>query len=231
VAVTLEQTLSEAENPITGKGVGIFSDMLSRGIRQGQVPARTAAAREWYRDQAKSISKAGGQSGVTGEGLIRSAASERGRTKSVSRASSPAFFGEMYTFSYDPKHKDTLPYYDRFPLIFPINKAKGGFLGINFHYLPPMQRAELMDALYSITNNKKYDESTRLKVSYDILNRASKFRMFKPALKHYLTDNIRSKFVYINPTEWDVALFLPTARFVGASKQKVYADSRKIIRG
>jgi hypothetical protein len=25
--------------------------------------------------------------------------------------------GEMYMFIYDAKHKDTLPYYDRFPLI------------------------------------------------------------------------------------------------------------------
>lgn len=233
MATTLEEILNEAKNQpgANARGVNVFSDILVRGIRQGQVPARTAAAREWYRNQAKNITKSGVKAGVSGESIIRSGTSERGRAKSIGRSSSPQFYGEMYTFAYDPKHKETLPYYDRFPLIFPINKAKDGFLGINFHYLPPTMRAQLMDALYSITNNKKYDESTRLRISYDLLNKASKFRFFKPAIKHYLANQVRSKLIYINPSEWDVALFLPTARFVGASKQKVYADSRKIIRG
>ena len=88
-----------------------------------------------------------------------------------------------------------------------------------------------MDALYGITTNKKYDETTRLRVSYDLLNSTSKYRFFKPAIKHYLTAQMRSKLIYVNPAEWDIALFLPTAKFVGASKQKVYADSRKTIRG
>lgn len=230
---TLEEILNEAENQPRGnsRGVTVFSDILAKGIRSGQVPARTAKAREWYRDQAQGITKSGVRSGVSGETFIRSATTEQGRTKSLGRANSPQFYGEMYTFAYDPKHKETLPYYDRFPLIFPINKAKDGFLGINFHYLPPIPRAQLMDALYGITNNNNYDESTRLRISYDVLNRASKYRFFKPAIKHYLTKQIRSKFIFINPAEWDIALFLPTARFVGATKQKVYADSRKTIRG
>ena len=228
MASTLQEILNEADNKRTGnsKGVRIFSDILAQGIRKGQVPARTSSAREWYRDQAAKVTKSGSKSGVSGETFIKSASKERDRLRSEIK-----FFGEMYTFAYDPKHKETLPYYDRFPLIFPINKAKGGFLGINFHYLPPMMRAELMDALYGTANNKNYDETTRLKISYDILNRASKYKFFKPAVKHYLNNHVRSRFIYINPSEWDIALFLPTARFVGATKQKVYADSRKIIRG
>ena len=39
-------------------------------------------------------------------------------------------FGDMYMMMYDPKHKRTLPYYDRFPLVIPIEPAKGGFLRI-----------------------------------------------------------------------------------------------------
>jgi hypothetical protein len=61
--------------------------------------------------------------------------------------------GKMYTFFYDPKHKETLPYYDLFPLIFVVGPAAGGFLGINLHYLPPVLRAKLMDSLYQILNN------------------------------------------------------------------------------
>lgn len=229
VVKTVEQILAEAEG-ISGnpRGASVFTDILAKGIRAGEVPARTKGAREWYRNAAQSISRTGSAaSGVSGEAFITSASRDRERSKAATRF----MVGNMYTFAYDAKHKETLPYYDMFPLIFPINKAKGGFLGINFHYLPPMMRAQLMDALYGAVNNKKYDETTRLTVSYNILNTASKYRFFKPAVKHYLTKQIRSKLVYINPSEWDIALFLPLARFAGATKQKVYADTRKAIRG
>lgn len=218
----------EAERVAKGKskGVSVFSDILAKGIRQGQVPARSKTARSWYRDQAKKITKTGtGSSGVSGAAMITSAASERGRLTSNMEP------GAMYTFAYDPKHKATLPYYDRFPLIFPINKTKGGFMGINFHYLPPMMRGQLMDALYTVSTNRTFDETTRLRVSYELLQSAAKFRFFKPALKQYLNKQMQSRFVFINPTEWDVALFLPLARFEKANKQKVYADSRKQING
>jgi len=204
--------------------VKVFDEILAKGIRAGEIPARTKAARQWYRDQASKLVKGGEKAtGISGESMVRSVGD---------RATSRPIIGNMYTFKYDPKHKDTLPYYDMYPLIFPINKAKGGILGINFHYLPPQLRAQLMDALYSTVNNKSYDENTRLRISYDILNGASKYRFFKPTIKHYLLNHMKTRLVYINPSEWDIALFLPTARFVGATKQKVYADSRKIaLRG
>jgi len=198
----------------------IFDEILLRGIRAGQAPGRTKAAREWYRKQAQGVSK-----GSVSQSKLESQLTKSGRAKGRLQ------YGNMYMFAYDPKHKDTLPYYDKFPLVFPINKAKGGFLGINLHYLPPTLRAKLMDALYSTTTNKKYDDSTRLKISYDILNSAAKFKPFKPTVKHYLSNQLQSRFLLIAPSEWDTALFLPTANFVGASKQKVWADSRKIIRG
>ena len=40
--------------------------------------------------------------------------------------------GYMDAFYYDPKHKATLPYYDKFPLIFPLSVGKDFFIGINF---------------------------------------------------------------------------------------------------
>lgn len=197
----------------------VFDDILLKGIRQGQVPARTKQARDWYRNQAKAVSR----SSISETQLIRGMGKDRYESRFR--------VGHMYTFLYDPKHKATLPYYDRFPLIFPINRAKGGFLGINFHYLPRPLRANLMDALYEVAGNQRYDETTKMQVSYSILNGAAKYREFKPTVKHYLTSQVRTKLVYIHPTEWDVALFLPTEHFEKASKGRVWADSRKIIRG
>ena len=138
--------------------------------------------------------------------------------------------GKMYTFFYDPKNKDTLPYYDQFPLIFMIGpKGSTGFLGINLHYLPPALRAKLMDSLYDTINNKRYDETTKLRINYQILSSASRFRYFKPCVKHYLSEHVQSNFLNIEPRFWDAALMLPTEKFRKATAETVWNDSRSLI--
>lgn len=193
----------------------LFDEILTKGVRGGQIPARESKARDWYRDTAQTYRR-------VNEGQLM-----RGDTE---RLTARPLTGQMYLFNYDAKHKDTLPYFDRFPLVFPFKKVKGGFYGINLHYLPLQYRAKLMDALYDVTNNNRYDETTRLRISYDILNQASRFRYFKPCVKRYLTSQLRSRFLYIYPSEWDIALFLPLERFQGASKATVFKDSRQALR-
>lgn len=136
--------------------------------------------------------------------------------------------GRMYHFYYDPKWKKVLPYYDKFPLIFPIEFYGDGFLGINFHYLHPKERAFLLDALLSTLNNKKYDETTKIKISYAILNSSKKYKWFRPCIKRYLTSHIRSKFIEVYPDEWSMAIFLNTAKFRKASKHEVWNYSKKL---
>lgn len=194
----------------------LFDEILAKGIRAGQLPARSSTAREWFRDKAQGLGK------VSESNILRD---------STERLKNRTAVGRMYFFMYDAKHKDTLPYYDKFPLIFPVDRTPDGFTGINFHYLPLQLRAQLMDALYDITNNDRYDETTKLKMSYNVLKGAQKFKLFKPTFKRYLTSQVRSRFVQIEPAEWDIALFLQTEQFIGASKTKVWADSKKIIRG
>lgn len=135
--------------------------------------------------------------------------------------------GRMYMFYYDAKYKKELPYWDRFPLIFPIEMYADGFLGINLHYISPLARAKLMDALYSTINNKKNDDTTRLTISYKILKNASQFSYFRPCVKRYLYSQVKSRYFYITPAEWDTTILLPTEQFVGADKSKVYRDSSK----
>tara|TARA_R100001510_G_C7650366_1_gene207882 strand:- start:182 stop:763 length:582 start_codon:yes stop_codon:yes gene_type:complete len=136
--------------------------------------------------------------------------------------------GRMYMFFYDPKTKDTLPYYDRFPLALLVGPAPGGYYGLNLHYLHPRIRAILLDRLMEYSVGK--DEKLRLELSYDLLKKTSKLAAFKPCFKHYLKSNIRSRMVEVEGTDWETAIFLPTERFTGASKAKVYQDSvEKII--
>lgn len=141
----------------------------------------------------------------------------------------PTVIGRMVFYQYDAKTKDDLPYWDKFPLIFVVDMAKDGWYGVNLHYLDPLHRAKLMDALYSILNNKKFDDSTKLKISYQVLKNSSKFKWFKPAFKRYLSSYVRSKFLYISPEEWPVACFLPTARFQKARDTTVWNDSNRMV--
>ncbi len=190
-----------------------FDKLLAQGVKAGQIPARTQQAREWFRETAKRTT-------VSPNRLMKEDQNKL--------TTSPAI-GHMYSFFYDPKHKKTLPYYDRFPLIFKIKNVPGGFIGMNLHYLHPKQRAQLMDALYELTNNTKYDASTKLNLSYNLLNSASKFELFKPTIKMYLNNHVRSRFLHIESVEWDMALFLAPARFEKAKAQTVWKDSRQMV--
>lgn len=194
----------------------VFDKIVVQGVKQGQIPARTQDARQWYRQTAEKIGK------INEKRLLQS---------DLTRLTTRPKIGSMYAFYYDPKWKDELPYYDRFPLVFPFQQAQGGFLGLNLHYLPLQYRAKLMDGLYEYANNSKYDESTKLKLNYQLMQKASQLRFFKPCIKHYLADHVVSKFMYIYPSEWDIALFLDTAKFVKANRAKVWKDSKAMIQG
>lgn len=194
----------------------IFGNTLQKAMRTASMEKDTEAARTWLRNKASTLRR----DPLT---LIHN---------NSSRTASLGSIGQMFLFSYDPKYKEELPYYDKFPLVFPIQGMNNGVLGINMHYLPLPYRAKLMDALYDTVTNDKLDGSTRLNISYEILNKASKFRYFKPCVKHYLNNHINSRVIYIDPREWDVALFLPLQRFQKASTGSVYRDSRnKIAKG
>lgn len=195
----------------------IFQQLADRGSEKGISQDNTLDARNWFRNTALQIKK------VDDRKVMR----EKDRlTTHMNRMS----IGRMFMFYYDAKGKDQLPYWDRFPLIFPIELYADGFLGINLHYLPPLMRAKLMNALYATLNNKNYDDSTKLKINYQILSSASKFRYFQPCIKRYLFSQVRSRYFYVKPNEWDMALMLPTERFVGANRNKVFQETRQKIR-
>ena len=135
--------------------------------------------------------------------------------------------GKMYFYFYDPKTKDTMPYYDRFPLVIPIESYNDGFLGLNLHYIAPKYRMTLLDKLSVTASNKTYDERTKLRLNYRYLANASRVFEATPCIKRYLYGHIQSRFLEITADEWDIAALLPMESFVGASTSKVYADSQE----
>lgn len=192
----------------------IFTNMLKQAADKGVAADNVVDARNWLQTKTGNLN------------------TQRELAKLKDRYRNQILIGRMYLFHYDAKHKKNLPYYDLFPLIFPFQKAPGGFLGINLHYLPFNYRALLMDGLNSlVVNAANNDETTRVRLSYQILSSMSKLRFFKPCVKHYLNSQIRSKYVYITPEEWNIALFLPLQKFNKGNIQQVYKDSVDQIRG
>lgn len=195
----------------------IFQQIAQRGKAEGLDGVKQRDARTWYRDAARSISS------VNRNSMMRD-------QDSLQNDIDTQDIGKLFMFFYDPKHKKTLPYYDVFPLIFVISMKDSGFLGLNLHYLPPYLRAKLMNELYRIASDKKYDKNTKLKVSYDILNRASRFKYFKPCVKHYLLEKVQSKYLSVDPQYWDIALMLPSERFKKDTKENVWKHSAEMVR-
>lgn len=196
----------------------IFQNLAKRGRIDNVDAMDQDDARVWFRDTARRVKN------VNRNKLMND-------PQNVVETLTTQSIGKMYSFFYDPKHKDTLPFYDQFPLIFMLGPKEEGFLGINLHYLPPVLRAKLMDALYDILNNQRFDKTTKLKISYELLNNASKFRYFRPCLKHYLFDHVQSHFLNIEPKFWDAALMLPTEKFRKADIDTVWNQSRSRVNG
>jgi hypothetical protein len=193
----------------------IFQRLELQAFRAGITP-RTKESREWFRKKIKNL-----------RSINRDALMKEDPLKQTGQE----IVGGMYMFFYDPKHKDTLPYYDTFPLVIVVGPAEGGFYGLNLHYLPPILRAKMLDALMDITSNTKFNDSTRFKMSYELLVKSSKLKYFQPCFKHYLNDQVKSKFAMVPAPEWEIATFLPTAQFKKANSKKVYFDSQKMIGG
>lgn len=177
--------------------------------KEGLTP-RTNQARAWLRMKIKDLKP-------TRAALLK----DRDRLKERS------VIGKMYFYFYDPKTKEKMKYYDRFPLVIPIESYNDGFLGLNLHYIHPKYRMTMLDKLSATANNSSYDEKTKLRVSYQYLTAASKVFEATPCIKRYLFSQIESRFLEISADEWDIAALLPMESFVGASTSKVYADSQE----
>lgn len=172
----------------------VTADLAKSGIKQ-----RTSAAQQWLREKVTALRIPSNRSNILND---------------AKRISARAFIGRMYFYHYDPKLKDILPVWDKFPLVIPIEMYDDGFLGLNLHYLNPYNRLALLDRLYDFANNDKYDDTTRLNLSYSLLSSSRRYKLIEPCIKRYLLSHIRSSLIYIEPDNWETAIFLPTEKMV-----------------
>jgi len=183
---------------------------INEQLAKAGLQPRTNQARAWLRAKINNLKPS-----------RQSLLNDKGRTRDTT------IIGRMYFYYYDPKTKESLPYYDRFPLVIPIEQYRDGFLGLNLHYIHPKQRILLLDELSEFANNSKYDATTKLRLSYDLLRRTGAAYQATPCIKRYLFAHVESRFLEITANEWDIAALIPGNNFVGASNEKVWAESRK----
>lgn len=195
--------------------MAILIDKIQKQLVKTGFENRSKKARDWLKGKARDLGKA----------------NQRNVLRDTSRKADRFLPGRMYFYMYDPKTKETLPYYDTFPLVFPIELYSDGFLGLNLHYIRPNQRLVLLDNLYSTLNNDKFDDTTKLRLNYGTLSGVSRFKEYEPCIKRYLNSHIRSNIIEISPDEWEIAALLPFDNFVNATKTKVHRDSQEIIDG
>lgn len=175
---------------------------------KGAKPVTTAEAIEWLKFH------------------VREAGRVKNSQKSFKQVSRSAEgIGRMYFFQYDPKHKKTLPYYDMFPLVIPIEQYDDGFLGLNLHYLPPMARARLLDNLMNLTRQSGSDKAY-MQLSYDMLEKVAKVKGYDACIKRYLTAHIRSSLIKVSEEYWEEAALLPVQEFRGSGTRAIWG-SRK----
>lgn len=197
--------MSSINNPIIKKLIDRYHDT-------GKQKRHTAESREWFRKEVRR-----NFSNVRTARFV----------KESKQHSMTPHIGDLYMYDYDPKYKDELPYYDKFPMVFIVDMDSKGFLGINLHYLPPKLRLVLFTKLLTIRNEKRYRQSTKLKLSWEVLKSFSQFSLVEPCVKRYLYDHLRSRFVKVDPQAWEIMISMPVERFAKASQKQVWAESVK----
>ena len=199
-----------------------IQEALKSSTRSKKTKENEKLANDWLKTKARIASKENKQRRTKRRDKLLG-----DEAKAVSDAKS----GMMYLFSYDAKHKDTLPYWDFHPVIFPLEIKGNTMLGLNMHYLPPRLRAILMDAILDLPRYKT--DKQRAQMSYDIVRAFSASDLVKPTIHKYLSNHIVSQTIEIPREEWVWVAFLPLADFRTESKNgnsslsRVYADSKR----
>ena len=186
-----------------------FLEKLRDALNKNQGTVKTRNAKDWFQRRARALKSELRNKFTQVDTADEFYAKSR---KTSKRSIGP---GSMFAYFYDPKYKKELKYYDRFPLVLVFDFKPNGFIGCNFHYLPPLLRAKLMDEIDKAKG-----------INWKALSR---IKEIKPTVKRYLYKHISSKVVEIDDDEREIALFLPTERFKKEDKLVVWGDSRRMI--
>ena len=207
-----------------------FFQKAHRAAKQENMITRNEKTREFYHDYAAEY-------GVNYRSLqmLRTGGRRIGDMK----------LGRMYFFKYaaegtasgrgvDIKRGNV---YDEFPLIFLLSETPGSLEGINFHYMTPKERIKLLGRMFEYLNSEDFDDRTKLfstKFRRTIKNNRL-FRYAKACYREYKPGRIASKILQVHPMDWELAITVPTEKFVTpaggrVSSKKIWMQTNKLAR-
>lgn len=157
--------------------------------------------------------------------------------------------GKIYTFEYDPIHKDILDYYDTRPIILVcgqwIAESTGNLIvtGINFNFLPEIAKVNTLEYYYQSVKSDldaAYDKTGKkgevtfikralivlqdLVQTFNIFNKAGQIG-YQFAMRNYIIDSSRIKTpVLVEYDDWDYVPFIQTKDIVGKSLGEIHKE-------
>lgn len=184
-------------------------EQLYNQNKYNQLTAKNSQA--WFRKEITNIE----QYGISADVVLREGGKQ---TTSIEP-------GSLYFFYYSPKFKDTLPYYDVFPMVIPYASTPNGFIGLNLHYLPVFARVKLLDALMQFATNPRLDRTTKINYTWALVKTMSKSKLAEPCIHRYIGGYVKSRFVKVEPKDWFSACMLPVQKFRKQSAGAVWKES------
>ena len=194
--------------------------------------AQTKAINIWREDKLSAIIEDGiGGLGGTTKNYID--ISEFLQESSMLSRPKRLLNGQLLFFKYMPVDKKFLErksknYYDIFPLIFVTESHRGGFQGINLHYLSPDMRMILFDTiekLLPIIPGYKI-ETNRIQINYKKLKTSkTTLRFFAPCYRQYRWSGLQKPPIAIPYQFWKLLIEKDLGYFMKGKKSLIYLDS------
>lgn len=136
--------------------------------------------------------------------------------------------GQMFTFRYQA---ETVDFWDAQPIAFILDVKEDRILSLSLHYLPVRLRLRLVGMIRATMRSKVLSREAKARFTYAMIKTVAKYRIAKPCIKTHVLSRIKSKIVRIHPRDWVFACTLPTDRWIGTNRQKIWREVLRDLHG
>lgn len=201
-----------AQQPIQKPDIvqGFIDKFNKAAASDATLQRHTQASLDWFR---RRISKDLNRNRLS---MIHNSGDFKRRTGRENRT----LIGRLYYFQYEAVEAGDaeLQVYDQFPMIFVFNTSlsKDGkklIHALNMHYLTPKERAFVYLKLMKIKNRKGWTDTTKLKISWELIKQLMSSHLYEKAVHTYRVDRLQSRMIEIVPEDWEIAVFLQLAHW------------------